>query len=280
MQTRHQQSNQAVSTGILQPEASRVRGFVFRPVPRGLVRGMCSRTRAAGGGARASLAFTLMELLIVVAIIGLLAAILLPTYGLVKKRSMISTTRLEMKTLISAIDAYESVYNQLPPLSREALDSVERSSPDFTCGTVRSDGTQVCDTKIISTGNGGYQNCNSEVMTILMDMDAPPNAAHARNPQRSLFYHGQSAPNNGHGVGRDGILRDCWASPYIITFDVDYDGKCQDGFYYPLTKPTGALLVRGSVMVWSLGPDRKADPSCQVGPKGGANKDNILSWEN
>jgi hypothetical protein len=95
------------------------------------------------------------------------------------------------------------------------------------------------------------------------------------------------------GVGPDGVFRDPWGSPYIISVDLNYDNTTLDGFYrghnvsqdqkthqgingfYETQKDSWGY--RTDVMVWSLGPDRTADgtKASTVPP----NKDNILSWQ-
>jgi type II secretory pathway pseudopilin PulG len=223
--------------------------------------------------------FTLLETLVVVSIIMVLAAILLPTFGAAKKQVKVKLARLEMSTIVAAINQYQSVYS-LPPISRTAIAASTHGSPDFTCGTVLPDGSTVSSTKVVSTGNAGYQNCNSEVMAILADNDFYPNTNHVRNPQRHSFLSAKSAAKaNGPGLGSDCLFRDPWGNPYIVTVDVNLDGTCQDGFYYPLTKPGTPVLVKGPAMVWSFGPDGKAELDAKTGPKGGANRDNVLSWD-
>jgi hypothetical protein len=164
------------------------------------------------------------------------------------------------------------------PISKEALASATASSPDFTYGTITPNGPlSPSYPSIISTGNSGYQNCNAELIDVLRNINNP------QNPRQIPFFHAKDSGNFiGPGIDPNGVFRDPWGNPYIVTVDLNDDNKCQDGFYYPITKKgkTGVgLLVSGPVMIWSFGPDGKANPSPAVGDKGGENKDNILSWE-
>jgi prepilin-type N-terminal cleavage/methylation domain-containing protein len=60
-------------------------------------------------------AFTLVELLAVIAIIGILAAMLLPVGVLVKKTAYINRTKAEMAQLETAIQRYKDAYGFYPP---------------------------------------------------------------------------------------------------------------------------------------------------------------------
>jgi len=68
-------------------------------------------------------AFTLIELLVVISIIGVLAALLLPVAGAVRKQSMIRTAQAEMAQLETAIDRYKSAYGFYPPSPTHSADS-------------------------------------------------------------------------------------------------------------------------------------------------------------
>ena len=101
------------------------------------------------------------------------------------------------------------------------------------------------------------------------------------------------------GVGNDGVYRDPWGNPYIITIDLNNDEKARDAFYRDKVVPGdpndtntpkrglnglipitvgGQLYYEANtpIMVWSAGPDKMIEQ----GPANqGANKDNVLSWK-
>jgi len=95
------------------------------------------------------------------------------------------------------------------------------------------------------------------------------------------------------GVGPDGVYRDPWSNPYIITVDLNGDGKCRDAFYkldavslMAADKGYNGLFRSGnainafegnkSIMVWSFGPDGQVNFTAKANQF--QNKDNILSW--
>jgi prepilin-type N-terminal cleavage/methylation domain-containing protein len=60
-------------------------------------------------------AFTLIELLIVVAIIAILAAIAVPNFLEAQTRSKMSRAKADMRSIVTAIEAYAVDYNKYPP---------------------------------------------------------------------------------------------------------------------------------------------------------------------
>jgi len=59
--------------------------------------------------------FTLVEMLVVIIIIGILAAILVPTIGIAIRRARVTKIALEISQLDQAVEAYKTLYTDYPP---------------------------------------------------------------------------------------------------------------------------------------------------------------------
>ncbi|MGA2029911.1 MAG: type II secretion system protein [Verrucomicrobiota bacterium] len=117
-------------------------------------------------------AFTLIELLAVITIIGVLAAFLVPTIGAVKRHELISKTQAEMAQVETAIERYKAAYGFYPPDSTETLNNVPITQLYYELlGTTNNGGTyQTLDGNapisagLVSTAFGanvgGFINCS------------------------------------------------------------------------------------------------------------------------
>src|SRR5437588_8048859 len=76
-----------------------------------MMRRWTRRPTAAG----AQRGFTLIELMIVVAVIGILAAISIPLYASIQARARIAKAQADGRTLVTAISMYSGAFGSLPP---------------------------------------------------------------------------------------------------------------------------------------------------------------------
>jgi prepilin-type N-terminal cleavage/methylation domain-containing protein len=258
-------------------------------------------------------AFTLVELLIVIAIIGILAAMLLPVINVAEQHAKKTQAKLECGNIVNAIQQYESDYTRMPVSS-----IVQGSGADEVTfgGIFQSPGNNPYMVGSTNPVSGQVYTNNSDVIAILLDYTNFVNGWNAngwtdntnfmKNPKHNLYmsntHNSGWDPSKGGlpqpGIGNDLVYRDPWGNPYVITMDLDEDNYANDAFYglASVSSSTGVAngpgltgltshiddgisssSFHGSVMVWSAGPGGLVDTASSAIQ--GANKNHIISWQ-
>jgi len=244
-------------------------------------------------------AFTLIELLVVITIIGILAALSAVALVTAKRHAKVVIAKTQISNIEGALIRFEAGGGKFP-VSSSAEGAAAANGGSFTFGGSFTDATGAS----FVIGTPGYAANNSELMGVLTDVekfgDGTPtiNVGHVRNTTRENFLRDQRAPGTDpSGIGDDGVYRDPWGNPYIISLNLQRESHCADAFYKRqkvsqtaagstagfdgLVNSSGnansdAFERAGKVMVWSAGPDKHADTRMKANE--GVNRDNVIGW--
>ena len=169
-------------------------------------------------------AFTLIELLTVVAIIGILAALIFPAIKKALEKAEITKATTEVNAIETAWKAYFNEYGKWPCSPSSPFACLSGSGPQ----NGPEDGTGVIfDHAFVSLMQG-------------RTVDDAPYQAAQDNPKGVSFLNISAKSIKG------GNYIDPWGQPYRMKFDLDYDN---------IVKTNSSGGVTNTVMVWSYGPD-------------------------
>jgi prepilin-type N-terminal cleavage/methylation domain-containing protein len=152
--------------------------------------------------------FTLIEMLVVIAIIAILASLLLPAMNMAYKKARISRAQTEMAGIAAAIKSFYAEYGIMPT----------------PCSNGHADHTFM--------GKWGIYNLNPKPNSLIFDLLRGVNLTN--NPKRIVFLDVPAASMQGTSTlpshketytAADGCYLDPWGNPYLIVMDTEFDGQ-------------------------------------------------------
>ena len=223
-----------------------------------------------------SRAFTLIELLTVIAIIAILMALLFPAYEAIKDQGRKASAGVAVQGIVSAVKNYYTEYGKFPDLTDPSSASSSSSATDALVGDK-------------SAGITGSP--NSLLFCTLRAIDDSANKDNAQNPRKIVYFEGkrvgnpvlpkdgfQDDPTQGDASTRLCFF-DPWGSQYNVVMDTSGDNKIDVGSQY--TDFAAPNEPRAQVGAFSLGKDKRlgtnGDSTYKVGT---VKSDDVVSWTN
>jgi prepilin-type N-terminal cleavage/methylation domain-containing protein len=207
--------------------------------------------------------FTLIELLTVIAIIGILAGIIIPTTGAVRKAAKKAQTKGQFSQWSQAMLGYKNEYGFFPPVNRAAFATGVPNKLKTTAFAAALTGRQVDGTAFAA---------NATTADLF------------GNKKRQAFY---SISDSDLTTTTPKLLADAFGNTdIVVVYDKDGDGMITNNDYdTAVTSMPDVTPIGGS----ALSPAPTISIEATTGPRasvvfysagaGGNNKDIIYSWE-
>ncbi len=146
-------------------------------------------------------AFTLIELLIVIAILGILMALLFPAVNGAMEAAKRAQARNDVVQIAKSMELYEVDYGRLP-------------------GT-----------------NGTGQDVSGDLLLALMGSNTPS----VPNARQQVYLEVQAWKRGKSGINSSNVFADPWGGAYQVVFDTNYDNRIPDAGVDGYIKGTNVL---------------------------------------
>ncbi len=226
--------------------------------------------------ARTSLAFTLIELITVIAIISVLMALLFPHLAAARDSARRQTAATVVRNVVNAANGYKQDYGKYPPVAA-AADTTTAANPFMSFGDK----------------DAGMMVDNNALLDVLRAIDRGENQDNKLNPKQTKYYEGKKAtdaknPRDGFQDGSEfestkrGQLMDPWGAEYCFILETDGDEVLDLSKVYTDLKGTDNVIRFAAVGI-CLGKDSKVGGKEYPGKfrkeKSSEPPDDIVSWQ-
>ena len=200
---------------------------------------------------RAKRAFTLIELLTVIAIIGVLVALLFPAIKSALTKAEASKAQQGVSSLATAYKAYYTEYGKWPATTADPSGII--STTNWMVALLRGEDKNTQD-------------------------PAMPNVTYNGNPRKIRFLEMKNADLYIDPMNNVTNYVDPWKNQYQVIFDIGYSDLTTN----PFSPSSQTTFIHEGFLVWSKGPDGQdssyANTPNPAGDGVGPNKDNVKSW--
>ena len=206
--------------------------------------------------------FTLVEMLTVVAIIGILAGLVIPTVIIAKNRGQVTQAKTDISSIMTALKQVKTDYGRI------LLSKGEINTDDIKA-SVASDIATIKDTAF-----DGF----------IAELSAPKNsgltqtASSRINKRKKVYLDPKNGfdPTKKYNEQKESLYRDPWGSPYIVYVKMKNTSE--------LAIPGTTKTIPSDVAIYSWGPNGTDDGGCNVeldtciSSGNHKNHDDIASW--
>ena len=185
--------------------------------------------------------FTLVEMLTVVAIISILAALVIPTVIIAQNRGRVTQAKSDIASIITAMKQLKSDYNRILPSD----------------GTINGSTKASVSSKIATVSGDAYD-------TFIAEISAPKtsglgtDAKKRINKRKKVYLDPQSGfdPTKSVSDNKDHLWRDPWGSAYTVYVKLEKTNQ--------FTIPGTSKTIASDMAVYSFGPNGEDDKGCNV----------------
>ena len=226
--------------------------------------------------------FTLVEMLTVVAIIGILAGLIIPTVIIAQNRGRETQAKSDISSIMTALKQLKSDYNRC----------LAKSGSNYYAGGVSASSTSSfnCNIGHSSTQSHTVVRVDGNLYDALItELSAPKNGgltntmAERVNKRKKTYLD----PKNGFDptanynttANLENLWRDPWGAPYVIYIGVDAD--------HQMNMPDCTTPIAAGIAAYSFGPNGTDDHGCNAAldsctyssdSSNHKNHDDIASW--